>query len=146
LAEVRRVSRLNDGLRVLHASRAYGQKVVVDDELLGVPEGEVFALLSQNGVGKTTLFSFIREEIPIEDPRAEIHVMGISLREDLTMATSHMGFCPQVDTIDLLTVIEHLRLYARIKGVNNIERSVAEVLNLMGLALYSNWLGFLQVT
>lgn len=61
LAETERVDSCKDELRVLHATKAFGPNVAVQDVTFGVPKGEVFALLGPNGAGKvcTLLSSFI---------------------------------------------------------------------------------------
>jgi ATP-binding cassette, subfamily A (ABC1), member 3 len=83
----------------------------------------------------------IRGDIQLYDRRGEIFIKGISLKKHFASARSLLGFCPQVNAIDLLTVTEHLRLYGKIKGVRNVEHNVREVLRLMGLELYANRLG-----
>jgi ATP-binding cassette subfamily A (ABC1) protein 3 len=138
LDEVRRVENSNDGLRVLHASKAFGRSTAVSDVTFGAPDGDVFALLGPNGAGKTTLISLIRGNLRMQDRRGQIFVKGIRPSQNPTTARSHLGFCPQVDAIDLLTVTEHLRLYGKIKGVTDVEHNVREVLRLIELEPYAN--------
>ena len=51
-AESKRVDHCKDELRVLHATKAFGSNVAVENVTFGVPRGEVFALLGPNGAGK----------------------------------------------------------------------------------------------
>ena len=52
-AETKRVDGdCRDELRVLHATKAFGSNVAVQDVTFGVPKSEVFALLGPNGAGK----------------------------------------------------------------------------------------------
>ena len=141
LSEVRRVTNSEDTLRVLHASKAFNRRRVVDDVTFGVAQNEVFALLGPNGAGKTTLMGLIRGELKLSESRGDVLVGGTSLSKNLTSARSHLGFCPQFDAIDAMTVTEHLRLYARIKGVRNTNTNVDHVLQLMGLVPFANRLG-----
>ena len=60
LQEARSVANSQDLLKVLHVTKAYGGKTVVDDVSLGVARDTVFALLGPNGAGKTTTFNVIR--------------------------------------------------------------------------------------
>ncbi len=41
-------------LEAVHLTKAYGERVVVDDLNLQVAPGEIFCLLGANGAGKTT--------------------------------------------------------------------------------------------
>lgn len=138
LDEVRRVENSDDGLAVLHASKSFGPNIAVSDVTFGALDGDVFALLGPNGAGKTTLISLIRGDLRMDDKRGQIFVKGISLSRNPSAARSHLGFCPQVDAVDLLTVIEHLRLYGKIRGVADVEHNVQEVLRLMKLEPYAN--------
>jgi ATP-binding cassette, subfamily A (ABC1), member 3 len=141
LSEVRRVTNSEDTLRVLHASKAFNRRRVVDDVTFGVAQNEVLALLGPNGAGKTTLMGLIRGELKLSEGRGDVLVGGASLRKDLTSVRSHLGFCPQFDAIDAMTVTEHLQLYARIKGVRNTNTNVDHILQLMGLVPFANRLG-----
>ena len=49
------------------------------------------------------------------------------------MARSHMGVCPQFDAMDQMTTLEHLKFYARIRGVADVEHNVQEVVRAVGL-------------
>lgn len=59
-AEAASVSSSDDLLRVLHVTKTFPPKTVVDDVSIGVSRDTVFALLGPNAAGKTTLFSIIR--------------------------------------------------------------------------------------
>ena len=137
VAEAHRSVDSNDPLRVLHASKSFSGKSVVENVTFGVAESEVFALLGPNGAGKTTLMALIRGELPMSDTRGEVFVQGIALSKHLSSLRAHLGFCPQFDAIDDMTVIEHLRLYAEIKGVDDIDTSVQHILTSMGLAQFA---------
>jgi ABC-type multidrug transport system ATPase subunit len=45
---------------------------------------------------------------------------------------------PQYDAMDQMTVVEHLRFYARIRGVADIEHNVEAVIKAVGLQAYSS--------
>lgn len=49
-----------------------------------------------------------------------------------------MGVCPQFDATDQMTAIEHLRFYARIRGVTDVEYNVREVEKAVGLESFSS--------
>jgi ABC-type multidrug transport system ATPase subunit len=52
--EAKRVDDSKDELRVLHATKAFGSNVAVQDVTFGVPKGEIFSLLGPNGAGKVS--------------------------------------------------------------------------------------------
>ena len=133
-AEIKRTTSSNDdGLRVLHATKAFGSNVAVQDVTFGVKRGEVFALLGPNGAGKSTTISLIRGDIRPSPRSGEIYVNTIPLSKNRALARNSLGVCPQVDACDQMTVLEHLRFYARVRGVTDIEHNVREVLRAVGL-------------
>ncbi|KAK2779107.1 hypothetical protein FQN52_006658 [Onygenales sp. PD_12] len=136
--ELTRVSSSNDGLRVLHLSKTFGKFVAVQDVTFGVARGEVFALLGPNGAGKSTTISLIRGDIQPSRKGGEIFVENVSVSKHRATARSYLGVCPQFDAMDQMTVLEHLRFYARIRGVSDVEHNVREVIRAVGLTLYGN--------
>jgi ABC-type multidrug transport system ATPase subunit len=122
-----------DGLKVLHLSKAYGGNIAVDDVSFGVKTGEVFGLLGPNGAGKSTTISVIRGDIPPSTNDGDVLIENISLRKHKALARQNLSACPQYDAIDRLTVTEHLDFYARIRGVPEVSRNVEQVIRAVGL-------------
>lgn len=142
-AEIKRVKgATNDGLRVQHITKAYGSNVAVQDITFGVKRGEVFALLGPNGAGKSTTLSLIRGDLQPSPNSGEILVEDIALSKRRTAARLHLGVCPQVDACDQMTVLEHLRFYARVRGVDNVEHNVSEVVRAVGLGPFQDRMAF----
>ncbi|KAL8699504.1 MAG: hypothetical protein Q9224_001381 [Gallowayella concinna] len=134
LSEIKRVSASpNDGLRLLHQTKAFGKNVAVEDVTFGVKRGEVFALLGPNGAGKSTTISLIRGDIRPSNSKGEIFVEQFPLSKRRAAARNSLGVCPQVDACDQMTVLEHLRFYARVRGVPDVEHNVQEVIRAVGL-------------
>ncbi len=142
-AEVKRVSAApDDGLRVQHITKAYGSNVAVQDITFGVKRGEVFALLGPNGAGKSTTISLIRGDILPSHASGEIYVEDIPISKRRADARHHLGVCPQVDACDQMTVLEHLRFYARVRGVDDVEHNVREVIRAVGLGPFQYRMAF----
>ncbi|CAF9920930.1 MAG: hypothetical protein ALECFALPRED_001670 [Alectoria fallacina] len=142
-AEVKRVSAApDDGLRIQHITKAYGRNVAVQDITFGVKRGEVFALLGPNGAGKSTTISLIRGDILPSHTSGEIYVEDIPISKRRADARHHLGVCPQVDACDQMTVLEHLRFYARVRGVDNVEHNVREVIRAVGLGPFQHRMAF----
>ncbi|KAK6508089.1 hypothetical protein TWF506_010193 [Arthrobotrys conoides] len=135
--ELKRVdSSTSDGLRVLHVSKSFGNVQAVEDVSFGVKPGEIFALLGPNGAGKSTTISMIRGVLRPDS--GDIFVQGLKMHsKDKPEARSHLGVCPQFDACDQMTTREHLRFYAKIRGVDDIDHNVQVVLDAAGLTEFS---------
>ena len=92
----------------------------IHDLTFGVEEGQIFCLLGPNGVGKTTAFEILTSQLP--KTRGEIKFRQKILSRENFDIFYQTGVCAQSNTLwDSLTVKQHLRVYARIKGVKNEE-------------------------
>ena len=128
----------DDGLRAVHLTKTFGKNTAVDNVTFGVRRGEVFALLGPNGAGKSTTISLIRGDIKPSARGGDVLVDDISVVKHLPAARAHLGVCPQFDAIDQMTVAEHLRFYARIRGIPDIDHNVRSVLRAVGLTAFEN--------
>ena len=107
-----------DVLQLRGLRKVYGptQKAAVHDMWLGVSIGERFALLGVNGAGKTTTLAMLCCDVSPSEGDATVN--GASVRAAPQDVQRLIGYCPQKDPIfELLTVREHLLLYARLKGL-----------------------------
>jgi ATP-binding cassette, subfamily A (ABC1), member 3 len=138
-AEIQRMATSNDGLRLLHLTKSFKERyrkkraLAVDDLTFGVISGEVFALVGPNGAGKSTTIAMIRGDFHPDNNSGEIFVDDHSVRKHREVARSHIGVCPQFDAMDSMTVLEHLRFYAGVRGVREAEYNVETVVKAVGL-------------
>ena len=130
-----------DGLKVMHLTKAYGKNVAVQDVSFGIKRGEVFALLGPNGAGKSTTVSCIRGDLQPSSGSGDILVEDVSMLKKKAVARQLLGNCPQFDAMDQLTVLEHLRFYARVRGVQDVEANVKEVIRGVGLGNFQHRMG-----
>ncbi|MCJ1287874.1 hypothetical protein MMC26_007226 [Xylographa opegraphella] len=140
-AELARVeASTDDGLRVLHLTKSYGAITAVEDISFGVKRGEVFALLGPNGAGKSTTISVIRGEVRAANNGGEVYIESVPISKKRATARQHLGVCPQFDAMDLLTCEEHLRFYARIRGLRakDVDHNVKEVIKAVGLEAFQS--------
>uniref|UniRef100_A0A8D0F2N8 ABC transporter domain-containing protein n=1 Tax=Strix occidentalis caurina TaxID=311401 RepID=A0A8D0F2N8_STROC len=104
-----------------------------------VKKGEVLGLLGPNGAGKSTAIKMITGETTL--------TAGQVLMKSGDGATSHLqdhepaflGYCPQEDPLwPNLTVHEHLRVYAAVKGVckEDTAAAVNQIVNALQLQDY----------
>lgn len=135
-AEVTRTEESKDILRVLHMHKHFGANRVVRDVTFGVDGGEVLALLGPNGAGKTTTLSLIRGDIKASDRSSDVRISGISVNSNRLGARRLLGVCPQFNTMDYMTVTEHLSFYARVRGVPDVSNNVAKTIEAVGLTGY----------
>lgn len=78
-------------------------------------EGQIFALLGQNGAGKSTTLSMLQGLISKTHGKASLY--GNDLFANMSKAREQMGVCPQYDILfDSLTPEEHLDIFYDFKG------------------------------
>ncbi len=74
------------------------------------------ALLGHNGAGKTTTISILTGLQPLTSGR--VSVRGLDVQTQVGAVRKLLGVCPQHNILwDNLTVMEHMRLFAALKGV-----------------------------
>ena len=114
-------------LRVEGLNIHYGSFHAVRDVSLEVQPGEIFGLLGPNGAGKTSTLSAI--EGLIRPFTGNIHVAGYDIRRQPLYARACMGVQLQATSFQPeLTLVEILRLYAGIYGVNLTESQLNVIL------------------
>jgi ABC-2 type transport system ATP-binding protein len=114
-------------------TRVFESRTAVHDLSLSVGAGEVLALLGPNGAGKTTTFRLIAGLL--EATRGRIALAGAVLtRETADRLRSRVGLLTEAPGLwERLTVRANLHTYARLHGVADPARRVAQVLEAVGL-------------
>lgn len=136
--EAARVDSVKDELRVKHVTKAFGNNVAVQNVSFGVGHGTTFALLGPNGAGKSTTIGLIRGDVRPSDKNSDVLIEDVSIIDHRAGARVNLGVCPQFDAMDQMTAIEHLRFYARARGVENVEHNVDQVIHAVGLAHFKS--------
>jgi ABC-2 type transport system ATP-binding protein len=115
-------------LQVENLTKRYGDVEAVRGISFAVEEGEVFGLLGPNGAGKTTT---LRSLAGILLPTAgRIRVDGFDLATNPIEAKRRLAFMPdEPHLFEYLTVKEHLRLVARLYGVEDFERRATALID-----------------
>jgi ABC-2 type transport system ATP-binding protein len=111
-----------------HFVRTYGSFTAVDDLSLEVASGEIVGLIGPNGAGKTTT---LRSLAGILRPTAgRVRIDGYDLVLAPLEAKRRLAFMPdEPHLFEYLTVMEHLRLVARLYGVPDVERRARGLLD-----------------
>ncbi|KAJ8686330.1 hypothetical protein QAD02_022124 [Eretmocerus hayati] len=119
---------------VYELQKQYGKVVAVQDISFGVNGGECFGLLGVNGAGKSTTFRMMTgQELP---NNGVMYLCRKNLAKDRSSYLSQIGYCPQNDAIiRSLNTYDHLRLFARLRGVpeQQVESEVKEWVNKLNL-------------
>ena len=120
-------------IAVEHFRRAYGRVTAVDDLSFDVAGGEIVGLIGPNGAGKTTT---LRSLAGIVRPTAgHVRIDGYDLVEHPIEAKRRLAFMPdEPHLFEYLTVLEHLRLTARLYSVEDVERRANALLDELELS------------
>lgn len=111
----------------------YKRLLAVDDLSFSIAPGEIVGLLGPNGAGKTTVLRCIAGVV--QPTGGRITVQGHDLSRDELAAKRAMAFVPEVPHLyEMLTVIEHLELMARIyRATDGFEPRSEELLRRFSL-------------
>jgi ABC-2 type transport system ATP-binding protein len=122
-------------LAVSGVSHAFGDKKVLHDVSLVVPQGAFVILLGLNGAGKSTLFSLVTRLY--DNVTGEILIRGFDVRRKPTAALQRLGVVFQSRTLDSdLSLIQNLKYHAALHGMHGREAEARanEALTVVGLA------------
>jgi heme exporter protein A len=112
--------------------KRFGLKTVLRGLDFHVEAGDFVALLGPNGAGKTT---FLRILASLSRPSmGEVSIAGYRLPDQAAAVRRRLGVVSHLPLLyGDLTAEENLRFYGRMYGVIDLQRRVAEVLDLVGL-------------
>lgn len=106
----------------------------VDQVSFRVRQGEIFGLLGANGAGKTTVIKMLTGILQPTD--GEGHVAGADMRRAGQAIKERIGYLSQAFSLyQDLTVLENIRLYARIYAVprSQLKQRTGWVIEMAGL-------------
>src|SRR5437762_12515342 len=120
-------------ITVQDLKRTYGDFTAVDDLSFDVGPVEIVGLIGPNGAGKTTT---LRSLAGILRPTSgNVLIDGHDIVLDPIEARRRLAFMPdEPHLFEYLTVAEHLRLVARLYGVDDFDRRAAALLDELELA------------
>jgi len=92
-------------IRLQQVTKRFGREIALDQVSLEVPRGAVFALLGENGAGKTTMIRVLLGLTDADAGRAE--VLGLDSRRQGLHIRQHVGYVAERPTFyDWMTVDE----------------------------------------
>jgi ATP-binding cassette subfamily A (ABC1) protein 1 len=130
-----------DAIKLQNLRKVYpkGEKVAVANLTFGLKKGDCFGFLGINGAGKTTTMKMLTGDIVPTSGGATLG--GFDILSQQIEVRRQVGYCPQFDAlIDLLSVREHLELFAKIKGVPNskLDEVVREKMTQLNLLAFED--------
>ena len=118
---------------IRNLKKSFGDVHAVNGLTVDFCENQVTAFLGHNGAGKTTTMQMLTGLHRPNDGDAFIY--GTSITHDMPKIRSRIGVCPQENVLwDILTVEEHVLLFGGLRGFEENEIDVNEILNEVGLA------------
>ncbi|XP_073021934.1 ABC transporter A family member 2-like [Primulina eburnea] len=115
--------------------------VAVEGVWMNIPKDQLFCLLGPNGAGKTTSISCLTGITSISSGDALVYGHSIRSAGGMQNIRGMMGVCSQFDTLwDVLSAVEHLKLFASIKGLpkNSHESEAKKLLEQVKLTAAAN--------
>ena len=109
-------------LKIEHLTKAFGDKLAVDDLSLHIAPGEIYGFIGHNGAGKTTT---LRSVAGIQQfDNGEIFIAGHSVRTEPLECKRALAYIPDnPDLYDFMSGIKYLNFIADIFGVGADERA-----------------------
>lgn len=126
---------MNTIINMQNVFHQYGQKPVLNGITFTVGEGEVFALLGPNGVGKTTTIRLLNGLLK---PRSgDLQVLGIDPRENGIEIRRQVGVLTETPALyERLNAVENLNFFGTLAGMSpdSIKKRTGELLDFFNLA------------
>ncbi|NSZ19931.1 ABC transporter ATP-binding protein [Agrobacterium vitis] len=95
-------------------SSGYGAVDVINDVSLAIKQGEIFALMGKNGMGKTTLLKSILGFMPLSKGSVNVDGKAIAGKRPAELVASGIGYAPQEQPLfQDLSIRDNLRLALR---------------------------------
>lgn len=109
-------------LKIEHLTKAYGDKLAVDDLSLHIEAGEIYGFIGHNGAGKTTTLKSVVGILGFD--KGEITINGRSIKEEPVACKRELAYIPDnPDIYNFMTGIKYLNFIADIFGVDAKVRS-----------------------
>ena len=109
-------------LKIEHLTKAFGDKLAVDDLTLHIAPGEIYGFIGHNGAGKTTT---LRSVAGIQQfDKGEILIAGHSVRTEPLECKRVLAYIPDnPDLYDFMSGIKYLNFIADVFSVGADERA-----------------------
>jgi ABC-2 type transport system ATP-binding protein len=113
-------------------TKRFGEKTVVDRFSMQVPRGQIYGFLGPNGSGKTTTIRMLCGLLTPDEGRGI--VLGHDIVRESALIKRQVGYMTQKFSLyEDLSIAENLDFVARMYGVGDRKRRVADALERLGL-------------
>ena len=117
---------------IRNLKKHFGEVKAVNGLTVDFRQNEVTSFLGHNGAGKTTTMQILTGLL--SPSGGEAYVYGTSVTRDMPKIRSRIGVCPQDNVLfDILTVKEHVLLFGGLRGFEENEINVLEIVAEVGL-------------
>jgi ABC-2 type transport system ATP-binding protein len=119
-------------ISVTDLTKNYGARLAVDNLNFEARQGEILGFLGPNGAGKTTTMRILSGYMPPTSGTAAI--AGFDVVSESLEARKHLGYLPE--TVPLytdMTVFDYLKFMADLRHLKNVDETVSETLEMVGL-------------
>jgi ABC-2 type transport system ATP-binding protein len=122
---------MNTAISLENVKKTLGKREVLKGISFTVAKGDIFGYLGPNGAGKTTTIRILLGLLQADSGTLDIMGQDISRSE----TRRKIGFALDPDGLyDNMTAEENLEFYARIYGLANAGKRIAELLGAVGLS------------
>ena len=119
---------------VSNITKEYGKQKALNKVSLSVSSGEIVGFLGPNGAGKSTLMKIICCYLPPSE--GTIKVCGLDVMEQSMEVRKKVGYLPEHNPLYLdMYVKEYLEFVGRFYHVQNLNKRVAEMVEMTGLSV-----------
>lgn len=129
-------------LELDHVSCGYDQKLILKNLSMSIHQGEMVAIVGENGTGKSTLIKLICGFIPLQNGRMQFKGNDLT-KESIKERADKIGYVMQNPNqmISQNIVFDEIALGLKLRGVDQetIQQKVHEVLKICGLFPFRNW-------
>jgi ABC-2 type transport system ATP-binding protein len=103
-------------IKILNATKRFGDKIILDNVSLSIKEGENIILMGQNGAGKTSLIRSLLGEYILDS--GNISIEGIDVAKNRIETLKKISFVPQLPPPLKITVDELLEYTCTVADID----------------------------
>lgn len=119
-------------IKTIQLNKKYDDFTALKSLDLDVKAGEIFALLGQNGAGKSTTINILLGLL--KPTSGEAYICGKSVITETEKSKKHIAYIPEtVMLYPNLSGIENLDFFSKLAGFNYTKKELTELLNKTGL-------------
>tara|TARA_B100001093_G_scaffold154368_1_gene147032 strand:- start:2791 stop:3525 length:735 start_codon:yes stop_codon:yes gene_type:complete len=125
-------------LEVKNLSKKFKNIFAVNNISFSIKKNKTLGLLGPNGCGKTTSIGMMLGLITPSKGEVLIDDLNLNSKNRIELLSMMNFASPYIELPKKLTVIENLKVYARLYGVKNIDDRIEEMLEDLNLKNFSN--------